>query len=122
METNMKDEARKKAILHLKDMMREMMSEPIKGAKPQKEAMAVKVAGDSPEAVEAGLDKAKEMMKKRAEMMGYDSEESEDEEIESPEETDVDPSLEAQEEASEPSKPLEEMSKEELLEYIKNMK
>lgn len=122
----MKEEARKKALLHMKKMMTDMMAEPLEGLKGKK-MMAVKVASDSPEGVVKGLDKAKEMMAKRAKDMGYDKEDEmcpecgkEPCECEGEEKEDESPAEEAKEDMAE-EMPLEQMSKEQLIEMIKKM-
>lgn len=111
----------------MKKMMTDMMAEPLEGLKGKK-MMAVKVASDSPEGVAKGLDKAKEMMSKRAKAMGYDKED-ESEEMCSDcgkepcecEDESEDMVSEAKEEMAE-EKPLAEMSKEELIALIEKMK
>jgi len=78
----LKHAAKRKMLESLKSEMSKEDSmglpELLKGKKLEK----VVVASDSKKGLETGLDKAKEILKKRSEMMGMDSEvESEEEEI-----------------------------------------
>lgn len=70
-----KMEAKLKLLKDLKkEMLGEMFGDKMEGLKK------VTVASDSEEGLEEGLDKAQEIMKKRMDMMGYESEENEDDE------------------------------------------
>lgn len=68
----MKSKAKRKMLEALKKEMMDMDHEGMS------EKMKVSVMSDSPEGLEEGLDKAKDLLKKRAEMMKHDDKESKD--------------------------------------------